>query len=312
MCVCNVGTLHTCIPLRKAPDTLPTIKMIKRGPNELFFHAADQGKTWRLWTWRLLPVSIGQLEASCLKANSKRILDDEGGWPNISRKWSDNKKATHPNGVFFPFFFEGNSGLGSLYLKPETHKSHLKTDALEDWEFPFGDFLTFRGELLNFQYILYPIGSMGLVSLPFPIPIHYIYHRNQPCSYMHHHTWILWVWEKNNGCWRYHMFLMNDFFYPKMMVSKVGISYSRVPFLGSMLNKNEGTWQFFVTFLGWLSDPFTGYVTSKLGDKRALWITWYSCVFSSIWNTKSHRKKYHVRLHQEQLSDVIIGNTARL
>ena len=48
-----------------------------------------------------------------------------------------------------------------------------------------------------------------------------------------------------------------------MMASKVGISYSRVPFLGSMLNKNEGTWQFFVTFLGWLSDPFTGYVTSK-------------------------------------------------
>ena len=74
---------------------------------------------------------------------AKRIWDDEGGWPNISRKWSDNKKL-HTQMVFFSFFFEGNSGLGTIYLKPETNKSYLKTDALEDWEFPFGDFLTFR------------------------------------------------------------------------------------------------------------------------------------------------------------------------
>ena len=177
-------------------------------------------------------------------------------WPNTPENGVTTKSYT-PKW----FFLKGNSGLGSLYLKPETNKSHLKTDALEDWEFPFGDFLTFRGELLNFQYILYPIGSMGLVSLPFPI--HYIYHRNQPCSYMHHHTWILWVWEKKQWMLEVSYVFNERLLYPKMMVSKVGISYSRVPFLGSMLNKNEGTWQFFVTFLGWLSDPFTGYVTSK-------------------------------------------------
>jgi len=36
---------------------------------------------------------------------------------------------------------------------------------------------------------------VGLEYLP--VPMQYIYHKNQPCSYMYHHIWILWVWEKN-------------------------------------------------------------------------------------------------------------------
>ena len=107
VCVCNVGTLHTCIPLRNAPDTLPTIEMIKRGPNELFFHAADQGKTWCLWTWRLLPVSIGQLEASGLNVdgpNGSGMM--KAGDPTSPENGVTTKSYT-PKWCFFRFFLKG-------------------------------------------------------------------------------------------------------------------------------------------------------------------------------------------------------------
>ncbi len=35
------------------------------------------------------------------------------------------------------------------------------------------------------------------------------------------------------------------------------------------------TWQFFVTFLGLLSDPFKWLSDLQQGMKRSLWITWY-------------------------------------
>ena len=157
-------------------------------------------------------------------------------WPNISRKWSDNKKLP----TQMVFFLKGNSGLGTIYLKPETNKSHLKTDALEDWEFPFGDFHGFpyfqgRTVKLPVHSLSHRIHGTGIFTYPYPYPPYM-----DPMG-MGKKQWMLEV-----------SYVFNEhFFYPKMMASKVGISYSRVPFLGSMLNRNEGTWQFFVTFLGW-------------------------------------------------------------
>ena len=72
--VCNLGTLHVKYAYIAEYTMIPNTWHTRwsRGPNELFFHAADQGKTWRLWTWRLLPVSIGQLEASSLKLDESK------------------------------------------------------------------------------------------------------------------------------------------------------------------------------------------------------------------------------------------------
>ena len=33
-------------------------------------------------------------------------------------------------------------------------------------------------------------------------------------------------------------------------------------------SKKLGSWQFFVTFLGWLSDPFKGLSDLQLGDEK--------------------------------------------
>lgn len=111
---------------------------------------------------------------------AKRIWDDEGGWPNISRKWSDNKKL-HTQMVFFSFFFWREFRFRN-YIPEAWNKQIVPENwcigrlRISFWGFP------------DFQ---------GLVYLP--VPMQYIYHKNQPCSYMYHHIWILWVWEKKHG-----------------------------------------------------------------------------------------------------------------
>ena len=50
----------------------------------------------------------------------------------------------------------------------------------------------------------------------------------------------------------------------------------------SSLKKNQASWQFFVTSLGWFSDPFKGEVSSNKGINRSLLIlTYLNVVFTN-------------------------------
>ena len=108
---------------------------------------------------------------------------DLGWWRRVTQhlpKMEWQQKATHPNGVFFVFFWREFRFRNYI---PEAWNKQIVPEnwcigrlRISFWGFP------------DFQ---------GLVYLP--VPMQYIYHKNQPCSYMYHHIWILWVWEKKHG-----------------------------------------------------------------------------------------------------------------